>query len=630
MKKIYKQIMVILLCFAVLVPILPAVKVSAYAQGTTLGGTLNIYNVSTNYSAAYLTIGDTISITDVSTLSLSSGEAIIPSDIRYRWVRVLNPGSDEVDIYATPSSSASYTIQGADVGNFVKVYVSVEGVSGEIGIGQTQNIAKTPGLTASYDSNITAPIGTYENSFDLNNITLSLSGQNLTAETSGPRHFSISSYDGTGIIDDIEVDRDTNELLFNFKSSAVVGNTASVTLYASTDYYAATVSGLTNTAAQVTLTIQVVDKQSQTIAFNPTTVSKTTADPQFTMTPALTTTGGTGDITYESSSLIVAVVNDYSGLVTINGPGTTTITATKEADQYYHEATATYTLTVTEYTAPSNPSEPSQPSTPSTPSAPSAPSGPPSNYTPVFPTVTITPETEPNGYNFPPCINKEITISADGKEVTSKTGVIAKIVETADGVFVEAGINPTGSVNTHSTAAAACLAARIAKAKGYDKITVNVPSFARGLSKNAVQKIICGAQGTDVTLSLTSAYYGDELGTITFPITRSTGQILTSLYFGTARTEHIERYIESRWNTDALGGFETDQRGGWGSAATLTMDLGKLGIDTYPDDLLYAVIYDTSDGRWYQSPVTVKDGIAVFKTSRTGIITFTTNPVSNL
>ncbi len=66
-----------------------------------------------------------------------------------------------------------------------------------------------------------------------------------------------------------------------------------------------------------------------------------------TMTYAITNTGsGIGSITYASSQPGIATVDASSGEVTLIGPGTTTITATKAGDTTYLPANDTYSLTV--------------------------------------------------------------------------------------------------------------------------------------------------------------------------------------------------------------------------------------------------------------------------------------------
>jgi len=85
-------------------------------------------------------------------------------------------------------------------------------------------------------------------------------------------------------------------------------------------------------------------KNTDTIAFTGSTEHKTYGDIPFTKT--LTNTGiGSRPITYSSSDTTVATVTD-AGLVTILKAGTATITATKDGDITYEEATAHYTLDV--------------------------------------------------------------------------------------------------------------------------------------------------------------------------------------------------------------------------------------------------------------------------------------------
>ena len=82
----------------------------------------------------------------------------------------------------------------------------------------------------------------------------------------------------------------------------------------------------------------------QTLTFTSDTVSKTYGDDAFKIAAAHTT--GDGAVTYESSDTDVATVDGSTGEVTICGVGTTTITATAALKDYYLQATASYTLTV--------------------------------------------------------------------------------------------------------------------------------------------------------------------------------------------------------------------------------------------------------------------------------------------
>ena len=86
-----------------------------------------------------------------------------------------------------------------------------------------------------------------------------------------------------------------------------------------------------------------VNKSSQTVSFLKDSITKTNGDSSFTN--AATTTGD-GTITYTSSNKSVATVNSNSGLVSIVGEGSTTITATASSTDNYTSGSASYTLIV--------------------------------------------------------------------------------------------------------------------------------------------------------------------------------------------------------------------------------------------------------------------------------------------
>ncbi|MBQ2540119.1 MAG: C10 family peptidase [Paludibacteraceae bacterium] len=85
-----------------------------------------------------------------------------------------------------------------------------------------------------------------------------------------------------------------------------------------------------------------------TMSFSaPTTVAKTTADGSFTKTVTISGKGSGQTVAYSSSDETVATVNS-SGVVTLKGKiGSTTITASVEANGTYCAASASYTLNVT-------------------------------------------------------------------------------------------------------------------------------------------------------------------------------------------------------------------------------------------------------------------------------------------
>jgi hypothetical protein len=180
-------------------------------------------------------------------------------------------------------------------------------------------------------------------------------------------------------------------------------------------------------------------------------------------------------------------------------------------------------------------------------------------------------------------------------------------------------------VNGRETADAVKKAAENTKAKGETSITVAIPENAKGLSANTIQMIINAADGLEITLALTSIINGEEVGSISLPINSKTGQILTALAFGTKRTAQTSEYVAEKFNTEVLGSFETAQKGGWGSEATLSIDLDKLGFEADKKTKLSVIIYDTKPKKWYKADAEIIDGKVVIKTKRSGLFTIVTS-----
>jgi len=106
-----------------------------------------------------------------------------------------------------------------------------------------------------------------------------------------------------------------------------------------------------------------VGRAQQVIAFTSPTLNTATdvnfTDPNFQEQAALVGIGGSGAITYESSNPSVAATIGTDGWIDILTAGTTTITATKAADDSYYAASDTGTDFTTTYTvAPQNHSQP--------------------------------------------------------------------------------------------------------------------------------------------------------------------------------------------------------------------------------------------------------------------------------
>ena len=96
-----------------------------------------------------------------------------------------------------------------------------------------------------------------------------------------------------------------------------------------------------NGAASVTQTLPVT-KKTQTVTFNPITGTKTYGDPTFTLTSS--STSGLS-ITYTTSDPSVATVSS-TGVVTIVGAGTVTITATQAGDGTYASTSVPQTIVI--------------------------------------------------------------------------------------------------------------------------------------------------------------------------------------------------------------------------------------------------------------------------------------------
>ncbi len=96
--------------------------------------------------------------------------------------------------------------------------------------------------------------------------------------------------------------------------------------------------------SNLTVTSLWTDKDTRTLSFTDSTVTKTYGDGSFCNSLSGVPNVGT-NVTYESSNESVATVSS-TGYVTIRGAGSATITATAAEDQTYLSASASYTLTV--------------------------------------------------------------------------------------------------------------------------------------------------------------------------------------------------------------------------------------------------------------------------------------------
>jgi hypothetical protein len=109
-------------------------------------------------------------------------------------------------------------------------------------------------------------------------------------------------------------------------------------------------SGTTTNTAAITSAIFTVNPSTPPTISSFSIPTKKVGDEDFTLSPPITNSGG--NFTYTSSNEAVATINSTTGMITIVGGGSSTITATQESNANYTSATTTATLTVTASTPP--------------------------------------------------------------------------------------------------------------------------------------------------------------------------------------------------------------------------------------------------------------------------------------
>ena len=192
--------------------------------------------------------------------------------------------------------------------------------------------------------------------------TITVTAAEGTNYKSGSAKYTLTVIDGRTDISGLAVSLSETSYTYDGKAKepAVTVKNGDTTLTSGTDY---TVSYSENTNAgtatakvtgaekykgekSVTFTI---NKAEAKLAFAGNSVTKKTTDAAFTNTLTKTTDG---TVTYKSSNTKVASVNSTSGLVTIKGAGTATITATAAEGKNYKAGSAKYSLTVEAPAAP--------------------------------------------------------------------------------------------------------------------------------------------------------------------------------------------------------------------------------------------------------------------------------------
>ena len=139
-------------------------------------------------------------------------------------------------------------------------------------------------------------------------------------------------------------------LSFNADDLVLVGTLTTAAAAITLTYTVTDSTTPTPATAFQTFTVTVAKGEQAGFSFATATVNRIVGNPAFT--EAVSGGSGEGAVTYASGDTRVASVNADSGEVTILVVGTSTITATKAADDNYNVATASYTLIVTATPAP--------------------------------------------------------------------------------------------------------------------------------------------------------------------------------------------------------------------------------------------------------------------------------------
>ena len=247
-------------------------------------------------------------------------------DLTFEWHR-----KNGETITAVGTDSATYTLTQADIGATITLTVTAANCNGSVVSAATTTVTKAP-----YTGTTTVT--------DTVRAEQTTTGKTLTL----PPLPDGATYAATGTAGG------TTPTLINGTPS-VSGTTLTYSTISQPDNTTATitiaVTGVTNyNDYNVVVTVTATALIPQTITFPNANagITRTYGDATFTHVAS----GGTGSgaITYTSSNTAVATVNATSGLVTIKGAGTATITAIKAADGAYAEATASYALTVNKAT----------------------------------------------------------------------------------------------------------------------------------------------------------------------------------------------------------------------------------------------------------------------------------------
>ena len=351
---------------------------SATISATAAEG-MNYKSGSANYM---LTVID--GRTDISELTVSlsdtsctyDGKANEPAVTVKSGSTVLTAGTDYTVRYADNIDAGTATVKVEGIGNYKgeqSIAFAIEKAAPEL-IFASSSVDKTT-LDAAFTNELTVTTDgtvTFKSS-DIEVATIdSASGEviikgegsaTITAAAaegmnykSGSAEYSLTVVDGRKDVSGLVVTLSAISYTYDGKAKepAVTVKDGSIVLSEGTEY---TVSYTDNTDAG-TATLKVIgigsykgeksvtftiDKADAELIFADSALTKKITDPVFTNVLTKTTDG---TLSFKSSNTNVAIVNNSSGLVTIKGAGTATITATAAEGKNYKAGSATYSLTV--------------------------------------------------------------------------------------------------------------------------------------------------------------------------------------------------------------------------------------------------------------------------------------------
>jgi hypothetical protein len=219
--------------------------------------------------------------------------------------------------------------------------------------------------------------------------------------------------------------------------------------------------------------------------------------------------------------------------------------------------------------------------------------------------------------------------SGSAAEVVTSGSAVAVVTKSGD---VVAGANVSGSMNSTATIAALEKAAETAVAEAAEgetpTVTIKTGTDVNLISDATVEKLAAAAEEAGVTLKIQSAATdenGENVGAIVVPVSETstkgvkTGIVLDAPAIDTA----VEELTELTGNA-IIGAFQTEQTGSFGAKVTIAVKTEALGIDLEDGTVLYAAI-KTADGKIYQVKCVVYNGAINFKTTRAGVVMFSTD-----